>query len=791
MTLKSSSSNTLENMPVSGPETGAKPGNLIWAMTKKTLRRYIWLPLLALLGFVLALPVVAALFMNAYANFDYWVDMELSAAEVFEIRSGYCADLQVLWQCLCMGIIILGGLLAAIVLFRYLHVRTQVDFYHSLPVRREEYFWSNLLTAALMFLIPYLAANLVNLLVMAIGGWLPFMDMGRYLAFMVFNLLGFLTMFACGTLAMQLAGSGPGALKILIMSFCMCPLLLATYSALGEMFYESYVALYGTLDNLLLRASAPVFLCWVSALPGISPADWATVIILPAALLGASLYLYKHRRSETAGSTVAFGWQKPIFKYPLVLCGGILCGLFFYAISNGGSIWLYFGGALGASFMAILMDIFIKSEFKAIKKAWPSALVSTALVFVVLAGYQGDWLGYDRYLPEAGELAAVYVDSDLMGDFGVQGDYYYYDEGYLDYWDFSKDAYTADRNMKKLSQAESVAAMRQLVADCWEYADNVAKNGYYGGYQYLDVVWELQSGRTVARRYCLPSVVFSQPGRLSAIMNGEDYKQSFFAPGMDFDKLDVYQVEYYKWNDAAGTTPAVRFASEEAEKRFFETVQREYSQLSGEDIFYALPVCELTLVSYESKNGIDDYVNPRYRRCYLHPAMTESISMLNEACGGLLSYYDVSNLVEIRELRRQGISAAEAAMLAGQPEAAAVQEQLALEQAEELAKYPETTAAPDRYWDYTEAAVYRPGNPEDLAKIKEILTGCVAENSLWRSNFWYSNMYDTYYEVHFRSIEGYNESEEPIWGESIVSYYPQPTPAMLTDYNTRQMLEEN
>ena len=81
----------------------------------------------------------------------------------------------------------------------------------------------------------------------------------------------------------------------------------------------------------MLKASVIERYVWVSAMAGslynITWQDWLAALLLTGGTLGSSLWLYLRRRSEAAGSTLAFAWQKPFYKYPLVIWHNAGCVL--------------------------------------------------------------------------------------------------------------------------------------------------------------------------------------------------------------------------------------------------------------------------------------------------------------------------------------------------------------------------------------------------------------------------------------------------------------------------------
>ena len=68
MTSKSSSSNK--------PAVAANRQITIWQLTCKVIKRHIWLPVLAMLGFVLAFPVSTALCINNFMSYNGWNNVE-------------------------------------------------------------------------------------------------------------------------------------------------------------------------------------------------------------------------------------------------------------------------------------------------------------------------------------------------------------------------------------------------------------------------------------------------------------------------------------------------------------------------------------------------------------------------------------------------------------------------------------------------------------------------------------------------------------------------------------------
>lgn len=142
------------------------------------------------------------------------------------------------------------GFLAAISGFSYLHSRSKLDFYHSLPVKREIWYLVQYLSGLAMFGIPLLAGMGVNL---SIGAIYHFLDLSGVLtalwAVLVYLFL-YLLAFSVSTLAAMLTGR-------LLVSVLLAP-VLAFYGvgavflckAFQQTFFSTYFELGSSEINL-------------------------------------------------------------------------------------------------------------------------------------------------------------------------------------------------------------------------------------------------------------------------------------------------------------------------------------------------------------------------------------------------------------------------------------------------------------------------------------------------------------------------------------------------------------
>lgn len=645
-------------------EQAAGGVSLVKLLTK-IIRRNIWLPLLALIGFLLNLPVATALIYNAVDNEDVY----------FTYKSSYFAEeVMTIFQLCSSLIIIVGAALAAFALFRYLHVRSQVDFYHSLPVRREKFFAANWLAGLLVFLAPYAAAHLLNFVMLALFGMLPYLPMDTYFAYILFNILGYALMFSLTVLAMLLSGNMPGTLKILTGIYGLAPAVAGVFTALAGIFYSNYVAFSDTLTNGLLHASVIERYCWVSWLSfggnanaAICVQDWLIGILLLAGTMALSVLLYQKRHSECAGSTLAFRWQKPLFKYPYVLLFGLLGGIMFYAMGNRSSLWAAFGAVIATLFMAQLMEIFINSDFRAIRRGWRAALCSVLVVGVVLAYYGMDLGGFDKWQAEADAVESVQVSSSLL-NLGTN-DYYNYNYDWYDnetYWRWSSRDFAEKEGMITFSDPANVAALVSILnSSSTEYERKYNENDYdnyysdyYSDAQYCEVVYHLKNGRTKVRSVFCGGVAANEQAYLT-LLGSDEWRAQLFLNDGTFDGRNVLMLELHSFVNTgrSGSDYAEPVLTEAQSKAFYETYKREYNALSAEELLKGLPLGRVQVGFYTEKVLYDyrtDYRDLEYFPLYVYPGMTETIEKLQYIYGedALDTSYPAGKIASVREMHR-------------------------------------------------------------------------------------------------------------------------------------------
>lgn len=637
MTLKSFLSDK-ENAykPQVGPD-----GITLPSLTCKVIKRHIWLLVLASIGFMLNMPVMVALiWSNLPRNYEY--------------RPGYADDIQELFNMGSAAIIGVGAVLAAFTLFRYLHNRNQVDFYHSLPIKREKFFAANVLAGLLIFLLPYLAAHVLALPLLAGSGILVHMDFGQYLLGLGLIIFAYMIMFALATLAMLLSGSLGGAVKILFFTYALCPILSGMLILLGSIFLTNFADM-DSLTLVLVRLSVierlavlvtnglPLTVCWQ---------DWVFGGAILLAALVAGRELYKRRDSECAGATLAFGWQKPIFKYPCVVLAGIFGGAMMYTAGDRSVIWLAFGWLFFTVFAAQAMEIFIQRDFRAIRRNLRGAVASLVVAGVVLGAYGLDVFGYEKWRPSTDNVSEIYIqgynlDGYPYGNSNVwranddrnRDDYYSVNP--YDYYDYD---YAV-----AVTEPDAVAALVDILnSDAMNYGtyytDDYGNSYYdYTDYNYARVCFKMKNGGYRVR-YMEYGGLLKNYHKYVELYNTEEMRAQMVARAlpenltMEFESLTDYATvdNYYDYDYHVS-----HVVSAEKTAEFWNVYCNEFAAMSAEQLIKGVPLGELNLQVYKNYrqmsnddgNTWGEWDNSWWLSVKIYPEMTATIQLLQTYFG--------------------------------------------------------------------------------------------------------------------------------------------------------------
>lgn len=389
---------------------------------RKNLSRY-W-PLWGLASFIGALFPLAMLVNLLHSGFDFWTPLETTQA-YYNVLSYGVPVISIVYAVLC-----------AMAVWNYLYNARSVGLMHTLPIRREGLFVTNVLSGLVMMAIPYAVTGVLIVLVSLLyGGFEPvgvlvtilgvagesifFFGLATFCAFIVGNVFMLPALYG---LLNFLAVLTDFTVNLLAQGFCFG--LNSSYSGTVEwlspvVYLMQQVRPDSTYEEKLVQ----------HGVYGLYPTDVLTEVHLEngwliavyaavgVVLMALAWLLYRRRRSESAGDVVAVNWMKPVFRYgwaafSAILGGRLLYALFWESFQNGPYftvlpmvLCMIVGGAIGFYAASMLLA----KTLRVFRSTW-KGMLAVALGCVALCGaMKYDVFGVVRRVPAADSVKQVNI----------------------------------------------------------------------------------------------------------------------------------------------------------------------------------------------------------------------------------------------------------------------------------------------------------------------------------------------------------------------------------------------
>ncbi len=758
--------------------------NSFFNLLKEDLHRRLWTLILASLVFFGTFGVAFTMIVQNYVGRYNRASYGYTNAQFIErVSSNLCEDFYSFFPWF-MAVAMIGAIICAMNGFAYLHSRKQMDFYHSLPIKREKIFAVRLVNGILIYALPYLVGLFYTYLLCLFYGVMTWDIFFCGLFMFVLHLMGYLIMYLAGILAMMLTGK----MVIAFFGICMVNLYAPAVYALCWALKDTF--LVTSYDTNLVFDDAVSVTRWFSPFSyyfslvnevnggGKFWLEFLAFLVFAAALIVLNLWLYKKRASEKADTAMAFKITEPIFRIMIAVPVGILVGMLFFAIQYDYSrvtsvFWLVFGGLLGGFLCHGIIEAFYKGDIKKCLSHKVQMFVTMVLAAVIPLAFMFDIFGYDSYLPKKKDIKNMAVISNEMR-FG--GSY------------FDKNGWISSLNYAlENMEVTNIDAMYQLAEILTEDAGkNRAERFFdYGGYStvedsyyadgvekqlYTDFVirYNLKDGSEVIREY--EYNYYAVMDLIEQIYNDNEYKSAVHPVfGLLKGNVNVKNIEVY-------SPDAIKSGNMQLNGRaVLEAYEADLLAMTFDDLKNSAPIGELTVMFTNKENGYeyDDSTN-----FLVYPEMTRTLALLKEN-GYIMKGIKEAENIETIALYYSG-SQNDLKRLLGMevpeeqyPEGAVVYEDGVVVEVtpileedyeiyyEKYDYYPPTAASPEYYQDI----VVEFTDPAEIAEIKKHLV-----YRSYTSEFGPFPTYETFLnaEVYFEMQTG--TMEELLAGEGIIGW---------------------
>ena len=424
------------------------------------------------------------------------------------------------------------AIIFTLLIFGYLYNAKNCNMIHALPVSRKELFVTGYLNAITFLVGPQVLMFLVSLVVCIMNR----VTCVEYLFYwLIFSLIvSFL--FASGAIfAAMLSGNVIAALSYYVAGnfiyiaarFLICAVISTVGYGMEDVIKWRLYDLGDIRDSILsplvylmthvgIRMEAD-YNSAGSAAAQVAGTSSVVLYLIPAVLLLIfALVLYRKRQLECAGDIVAFRWMNPVFRWIIAFFAGVGLGLVFVGVFFSGDrhyalILILFSAVMTLIFF-FLAEMILKKRFRIFgKKIWMESVICAAVMLFLTGAFKLDLFQVEKRIPDPAQVQTVLLQAP----------------GY--------DMVLTDAD--KIEQLEE--AHQSIIDHKKEYEDYVfdryatEDSDTDEGISYYTLVYYLKNGRTLQRRYTIPT--------------GSAYRQDPDSAVSRLDELQKDPAEFLKY----------------------------------------------------------------------------------------------------------------------------------------------------------------------------------------------------------------------------------------------------
>lgn len=400
------------------------------------------------------------------------------------------------------------GIVLAMALFSYLSSARGTYGMHSFPASRGCQFRTHVLSCVSCVAV----SNVLICLLSAQSGGTHW---GASLSWLVFSLVTFLLFFSLGIFCCMLCGWLPamavayGAVNCVVI-FCR---ILA--DAMCSIFYPSY-------NDTVLSMGQNHIVAWLTPVlrlhldlqemykdgngPLLSAAAWKSLLVYGIAalvLLVAGALLYRIRRSEASGDTLAFRPLRPVVRWVVGLLGGLGLGLVLAGIlscTENTPALLACIVTLGLACM-IVTQMLIARTPRIFGKLWPELLALCAVLLALTLCIKADLFGFERRIPQTDQVESVEA--------------------------YHRGIYGNTARITDPTEIDAIVQAHRYLADC-AAKDNRGSDWHWRNT--INITYHLKNGGTLSRQYQLRDEDLTA---VRAMLESETFRRSVVLDSVD------------------------------------------------------------------------------------------------------------------------------------------------------------------------------------------------------------------------------------------------------------------
>lgn len=425
--------------------------------------------------------------------------------EIFSFRSPF-----ILLSVLIIPIFI------GLILFRYIQTKNTSDLIHSLPIKRESLFISNIIFGLLLIVLPVLLIALISTIVFLSFGLSNhlYIILNWMIATLVFNIIFFSVSVFSGMITGKSTLQGILTYILLILPYGLSKLIVINTKNLVYGFFYNDNHIYN-LENITIKFSPINRLFIYFDYNDFTIQEIIIYLLISVIVIVTSYYLYKLRQTESATQSITFKILKPILKYSVTFSGMLLAGVYFNYKSS--YLWMIFGYIIGSLLGYYISEMIIRKSFHVFKNNIKGYLVYVIAVVII---FTASISIYESYMPNEGDIESFSFGSVFITSHG-----FFYENGV------------------SLKSKENLKVVRNFHKDV--VRNEKIYRYYNGSTQHLYLSYKLKNGKQVFRKYEVPDEIYKK--YFKPVIESIEYKKSrydIFKYGASEIKEMIF--EFYK-----------------------------------------------------------------------------------------------------------------------------------------------------------------------------------------------------------------------------------------------------
>ena len=454
--------------------------------------------------------------------------------------------------------------------FSYLHSPKSVDFYHSFPVRREQWFRISYISGLLLFLVPYFLTSACTLLVGAAKGILISANLLPSILAVIGGMLCFLIIYHTTILAMMLTGKlVVGTLATLVLIVYGAMLQELSFGLISTFLHTAYIRSEPPLTSFSKMISMKTLGSFFSPMGLYSQLLYGNNIVMEGERLSydptetlilfgicflflvitwfLTRLLYQKRPLEVAGTALAFPKMASLLKVMIVIPTALFVGLYsdsFYYDNN--NTWIITISILAAILLCGIIEFIYTQDLSQIFKRKTASLISIGGVVIILSLLHFDAVGFDSWLPKKEHIESMALYSDTYPE------YFSYPFSETTVTQNAHDVALSDTLYSEASQVKDFEPIYTLAKEGVENLKNGITIGNLhldGNQDYTSIVirFNQNSGKAKYRSYAVKREHVLDC--LEELGKQENYRKEFFP----FFHVTSKEIKYMEYNNFVHT----------------------------------------------------------------------------------------------------------------------------------------------------------------------------------------------------------------------------------------------